>query len=302
MLDVQYAPKNTSAHVNASGFVLEGRSVTLSCSSDANPPVLHYTWYRDTEEPLKPVQSGQNLTISNTDPTHSGRYVCTAQNEHGAQNASVMLDVQYAPKNTSAHVNASGFVLEGRSVTLSCSSDANPPVLNYTWYRDTEEPLKPVQSGQNLTISNTDPTHSRRYVCTAQNEHGTQNASVMLDVQYAPKNTSAHVSASGFVLEGRSVTLSCSSDANPPVLNYTWYRDTEEPLKPVQSGQNLTISNTDPTHSGRYVCTAQNEHGAQNASVMLDVQCEYQEALLIYSQSLLYQTSDCRLDTYTHIY
>ncbi|CAM4561987.1 unnamed protein product [Leuciscus chuanchicus] len=190
-LRVQYAPKNTSAHVSASGFVLEGRSVTLSCSSDANPPVLNYTWYRDTEEPLKPVQSGQNLTISNTDPTHSGRYVCTAQNEHGAQNASVMLDVQYAPKNTSAHVNASGIVLEGRSVTLSCSSDANPPVLHYTWYRDTEEPLKPVQSGQNLTISNTDPTHSGRYVCTAQNEHGAQNASVMLDVQFAPKISSS---------------------------------------------------------------------------------------------------------------
>ncbi|XP_056101257.1 B-cell receptor CD22-like [Rhinichthys klamathensis goyatoka] len=271
-LHVQYAPKNTSAHVNASGFVLEGRSVTLSCSSDANPPVLNYTWYRDTEEPLKPVESGQNLTISNTNLTHSGRYVCTAQNEHGTQSASVMLDVQYAPKNTSVHVNASGFVLEGRSVTLSCSSDANPPVLIYTWYRDTEEPLKPVQSGQNLTISNTDPTHSGRYVCTAQNEHGTQSASVMLDVQYAPKNTSVHVNASGFVLEGRSVTLSCSSDANPPVLIYTWYRDTEEPLKPVESGQNLTISNTNLTHSGRYVCTAQNEHGTQNASVMLDVQ------------------------------
>ncbi|XP_077091147.1 B-cell receptor CD22-like [Siphateles boraxobius] len=285
LLDVQYAPKNTSAHVNASGFVLEGRSVTLSCISDANPPVLNYTWYRDTEEPLKPVQSGQNLTISNTDPTHSGRYVCTAQNEHGAQNASVLLDVQYAPKNTSAHVNASGFVLEGRSVTLICISDANPPVLNYTWYRDTEEPLKPVQSGQNLTISNTDPTHSGRYVCTAQNEHGAQNASVLLDVQYAPKNTSAHVNASGFVLEGRSVTLSCISDANPPVLNYTWYRDTEEPLKPVQSGQNLTISNTDPTHSGRYVCTAQNEHGAQNASVLLDVQYAPKNTLLSFFPS-----------------
>lgn len=103
----------------------------------------------------------------------------------------------------------------------------------------------------------------------------------------APKNTSAHVTGSGFVVEGRSVTLSCSSDANPPVLNYTWYRDTEEPLKPVQSGQNLTISNTDPTHSGRYVCTAQNEHGTQNASVTLDVQCEYRESLLY---------------TYTHIY
>ncbi|XP_048010682.1 B-cell receptor CD22-like isoform X2 [Megalobrama amblycephala] len=271
-LRVQYAPKNTSAHVSPSGFVLEDRSVTLSCSSDANPPELNYTWYRDTEEHLKPVQTGQNLTINNIDPTHSGRYVCTAQNKHGAQNASVLLDVQYAPKNTSAHVSPSGFVLESRSVTLSCSSDANPPELNYTWYRDTEEHLKPVQTGQNLTINNTDPTHSGRYVCTAQNKYGAQNASVLLDVQYAPKSTSAHVSPSGFVLEGRSVTLSCSSDANPPELNYTWYRDTEEHLKPVQTGQNLTINNTDPTHSGRYVCTAQNKHGAQNASVLLDVQ------------------------------
>ncbi|XP_067284341.1 sialic acid-binding Ig-like lectin 10 isoform X2 [Pseudorasbora parva] len=246
---------------------MEGDSVTLSCSSDANPPVL-YTWNRDTEDPLKPVQTGQNLIISKADPTHSGRYVCTAQNKHGAQNASVLLDVQYAPKNTYVHVNASGPVMEGDSVTLSCSSDANPVL--YTWYRDTEDPLKPVQTTQNLTISKADPTHSGRYVCTAQNEHGAQNASVLLNVQYAPKNTSAHVNASCPVMEGDSVTLSCSSDANPVL--YTWYRDTEDPLKPVQTGQNLTISKAEPTHSGRYVCTAQNKHGAQNASVLLDVQ------------------------------
>uniref|UniRef100_A0A8C2CWF8 Ig-like domain-containing protein n=1 Tax=Cyprinus carpio TaxID=7962 RepID=A0A8C2CWF8_CYPCA len=180
--------------INPAGLVLEGRSVTLSCSSDANPAV-NYTWYRDTERPLNPVQTGPNLTLNNTDPTHSGRYYCTAENKHGTQNSSVLLDVQseqtqqnyrvlteYAPKNTSVRINPAGLVLEGRSVTLSCSSDANPAV-NYTWYRDTERPLNPVQTGPNLTINNTDPTHSGRYYCTAKNKHGTQNSSVLLDVQ-----------------------------------------------------------------------------------------------------------------------
>ncbi|KAF4114955.1 hypothetical protein G5714_005178 [Onychostoma macrolepis] len=180
VLQVQYAPKNTSVMINPAGLVLEGRSVTLSCSSDANPAV-NYTWYRDTEELLNPVQTGANLTINNTDPTHSGRYYCRAENKHGTQNTSVLLDVQYAPKNTSVRINPAGLVLEGRSVTLSCSSDANPAV-NYTWYRDTEELLKPVQTGPNLIINNTDPTHRGRYYCRAENKHGTQNTSVLLDV------------------------------------------------------------------------------------------------------------------------
>ncbi|XP_042593600.1 B-cell receptor CD22-like isoform X2 [Cyprinus carpio] len=180
VLHVQYAPKNTSVRIDPAGLVLEGRSVTLSCSSDANPAV-NYTWYRDTERPLNPVQTGPNLTI-NTDPTHSGRYYCTAENKHGTQNSSVLLDVQYAPKNTSLSVFPSGLVMEGNPVTLSCSSDANPAV-NYTWYRDTVRPLNPVQTGPNLTIYNTDPTHSGRYYCTAENKHGTQNSSVLLDVQ-----------------------------------------------------------------------------------------------------------------------
>ncbi|XP_067247978.1 myelin-associated glycoprotein-like [Chanodichthys erythropterus] len=271
-LQVQYAPKSTSAHVSPSGFVLEGRSVTLSCSSDANPPELNYTWYRDTEEHLKPVQTGQNLTINNTDPTHSGRYVCTAQNKHGAQNASVLLDVQYAPKNTSAHVSPSGFVLEGRSVTLSCSSDANPPELNYTWYRDTEEHLKPVQTGQNLTINNTDPTHSGRYVCTAQNKHSAQNASVLLDVQYAPKNTTLSLFPSGSVMEGRPVTLTCSTDAKPAVLKFSWYIETGSQFKLIQTRFNNTYVVSNPTNIARYRCAAQNQHGQHNTTIQLDPQ------------------------------
>ncbi|KAK2893107.1 hypothetical protein Q8A67_013095 [Cirrhinus molitorella] len=271
MLRVQYAPKNTSVSVNPAGFVLEGNSVTLSCSSDANPPLLNYTWYRDTEGLLNPVQTGPNLTINNTNSTHSGRYYCTAENKHGTQNTSVLLDVQYVPKNISVWISPAGLVLEGGSVTLSCSSDANPAV-NYTWYRDTEGLLNPVQTGPNLTINNTNSTYSGRYYCTAENKHGTQNTSVLLDVQYAPKNTLVSAFPSSSVMEGNPVTLSCSSDANPAELNYTWYTETGSQIQFLQTGYSNIYIVTNPTNGAWYGCKAQNQHGQYNATIQLDVQ------------------------------
>ncbi|KAF4114933.1 myelin-associated glycoprotein-like [Onychostoma macrolepis] len=190
VLRVQYAPKNTSVRINPAGLVLEGRSVTLSCSSDANPAV-NYTWYRDTEELLKPVQTGANLTINNTDPTHSGRYYCRAENKHGTQNTSVLLDVQYAPKNTSLSAFPSSSVMEGKPVTLNCRTDANPAELNYTWYRETGSQFELLQTGYNHTYIVTNPTHGAWYGCNAQNQHGQHNAKFQLDVQSAPKISSS---------------------------------------------------------------------------------------------------------------
>nr|XP_021330833.1 intercellular adhesion molecule 5-like [Danio rerio] len=302
-LHVQYAPKSVSAHVSPAGVIVEGHSVTLSCSSEANPAVK-YSWYKHTEGDLKPP-TGPNLTIININRSHSGRYYCRAGNQHGTQNTSVLLDVQYPPEKPSVHKY--DVIVEGHSVTLSCSSEANP-AANYSWYRHTEGDLEPL-TGPNLTISNINRSHSERYYCKAENQHGTQNTSVLLDVQYAPKSVSAHVSPAGVIVEGHSVTLSCSSEANPAV-KYSWYRHTEGDLEPPTgpnliisninftelnltisntnvtepnltlsyfdlSGPNLTISNVNPAHSGRYYCRAENQHGAQNTSVLLDVQCEY---------------------------
>uniref|UniRef100_A0A672SLR4 Ig-like domain-containing protein n=1 Tax=Sinocyclocheilus grahami TaxID=75366 RepID=A0A672SLR4_SINGR len=293
--------------------VMEGSSVSLRCSTKifcpSRPPSLR--WSSSLNENVTEQQyqnqteliSDLNFTVSHRH--HRVTFTCTATHQlqqPSTTQESRMLLVQYAPKNTSVRINPAGLVLEGRSVTLSCSSDANPAV-NYTWYRDTERPLNLVQTGPNLTINNTDPTDSGRYYCRAENKHGTQKTSALLDIQFlfylhlfkkiykiiipyilraksfclssdAPKNTSAHVNPAGLVLEGGSVTLSCSSDANPAV-NYTWYRDTERPLNLVQTGPNLTINNTDSTHSGQYYCRAENTHGTQNTSVLLDVQCEY---------------------------
>ncbi|XP_072530184.1 B-cell receptor CD22-like [Salminus brasiliensis] len=263
VLRVEYPPRNTTVSVSPSGPVLLGGSVSLSCSSDGNPAVLNYTWYRENGEQ---IETGDTLTITETDDTHSGLYYCRAENQHGTQNSSVRLDVQYPPRNTTVSVSPSGPVLLGGSVSLSCSSDGNPAVLNYTWYRENGEQ---IETGDTLTITETDDTHSGLYYCRAENQHGTQNSSVQLDVQYPPRNMTVSVSPSGPVLLGGSVSLSCSSDGNPAVLNYTWYRENGEQ---IETGDTLTITETDDTHSGLYYCRAENQHGTQNSSVQLDVQ------------------------------
>ncbi|XP_042578543.1 myelin-associated glycoprotein-like [Cyprinus carpio] len=213
MLLVQYAPRNTSVTINPAGLVLEDRSVTLSCSSNANPAV-NYTWYRDTNGLLNPVQTGPNLTINDTDSTHRGRYYCTAENKRGTQNISVLLDVQYAPKNTSLSAFPSSSVMEGKPVTLNCSTDANPAELNYTWYRETGSQFELLQTGYNQTYIVTNPTHGAWYGCNAQNQYGQCNTTIQLDVQFAPKISSS-------CSRNSAIVCVCEARGNPcPTLEW----------------------------------------------------------------------------------
>ncbi|KAK3509534.1 hypothetical protein QTP70_001182, partial [Hemibagrus guttatus] len=170
-------PKNTSAVVLPSGDTVEGDSVTLSCSSDANPPVLSYSWFKQSAAADTLLTTGQNYSISNISSQHSGLYYCTAHNQLGHHDSTpTHLDVLYSPKNTRAVVLPSGDTVEGDSVTLSCSSDANPPVLSYSWFKQSAAADTLLTTGQNYSISNISSQHSGLYYCTAHNQLGHHNS------------------------------------------------------------------------------------------------------------------------------
>ncbi|TSK67228.1 B-cell receptor CD22 [Bagarius yarrelli] len=165
-----YPPKNTTAVTFPPGETVEGVSVTLSCSSDANPPDLTYTWFKQSEAADTLITTGQNYRISNVSSQHSGLYYCTALNQLGHQNSTpTHLDVfsaTFPPRET----------VEGSLVTLSCSSDANPPDLTYTWFKQSEAADTLITTGQNYSISNVSSQHSGLYYCTALNQLGHQNS------------------------------------------------------------------------------------------------------------------------------
>ncbi|KAI9529146.1 hypothetical protein NQZ68_013453 [Dissostichus eleginoides] len=262
-----YPPKLPSVSVSPSAEIEEGSSVTLTCSSDANP-AANYTWYKKNgNQKLPPLTKEPKLFFSSIQVSDSGQYFCAAENELGKRTSEMIsVDVKYAPKPPSVSVSPSAEIEEGSSVTLTCSSDANP-AANYTWYKKNQTLFQGTEGSYNFTsISSED---RGIYYCRAENQYGEINAtSLFVDVQYAPKLPSVSVSPSAEIEEGSSVTLTCSSDANP-AANYTWYKEDED--SPKASGQIFTITDFRAEHSGSYSCGAQNKLGRSNSTLTLSV-------------------------------
>ncbi|KAJ4945153.1 hypothetical protein JOQ06_013689 [Pogonophryne albipinna] len=174
MLSPPNAPKLPSVSVSPSAEIEEGSSVTLTCSSDANP-AANYTWYmKEQNAHLSSVNEGPRLVLSSIKSSDSGQYYCKADNLLGSTISDPFpIDVKYAPKLPSVSVSPSAEIEEGSSVTLTCSSDANP-AANYTWYKENED--SPKASGQIFNISDFRAEHSGSYSCGAQNKLGRSNS------------------------------------------------------------------------------------------------------------------------------
>ncbi|XP_016428063.1 B-cell receptor CD22-like [Sinocyclocheilus rhinocerous] len=160
-----YPPRSVSVSISPSGEIVEGDSVTLSCSSDSNPPA-EISWYKGGTF----VRSGRIYSISKFSSDHSGEYTCKSRNKHGEKYSdAVMLSVMYAPRNVVVSITGSGEIVEGDSVTLICSSDSNPPALNFSWFKENQSSA--VGSGQSFSA-----LQSGRFYCEAHNQHGSQRS------------------------------------------------------------------------------------------------------------------------------
>ncbi|XP_039657436.1 B-cell receptor CD22-like isoform X4 [Perca fluviatilis] len=175
-------------------------------------------------------------------------------------------------KLPSVSVSPSGDLMEGSSVNVTCSSDANP-AANYSWYKNNLVSER-LSEGPQLIFSSIQSSDSGQYYCTAENMLGRTSANISINVKYGPKRASVSVSPPAEIVDGSSVTLTCSSDANP-AANYTWYKENED--SPKASGQIFTITDIRAEHSGNYYCEAQNRRGRQNSTLHLTVVAVFPE-------------------------
>ncbi|XP_068560473.1 B-cell receptor CD22-like isoform X2 [Cebidichthys violaceus] len=273
-----YAPKLPSVSVSSSAEIVEGSSVNLTCSSDANP-AANYTWYKENQ--THPLSEEPHLVFSSIQSSDSGQYYCTAENQLGRTSKYINVNVKYAPKLPS--VSVSPEIVEGSSVTLTCSSDANP-TANYTWYKENQ--TRPHGEGGIYRFTSISSEDGGIYYCKSVNKHGEINSSsLILDVQYPPKLPSVSVSSSAEIVEGSSVTLTCSSDANP-AANYIWYKEDED--SPKASGQIFNITDFRAEHSGSYYCEAQNNRGRSNSTLHLTVVAETWKSAVFGSTSAFF--------------
>uniref|UniRef100_A0A8D3CCY3 Ig-like domain-containing protein n=1 Tax=Scophthalmus maximus TaxID=52904 RepID=A0A8D3CCY3_SCOMX len=214
------------------------------------------------------------LRLSRLKYTDRGEYFCVARSSLGTDRSNpLLLNVTYSPKSTHVLVSPRGDIREGSPVNLSCVCHANPPASRYTWFRILGDQVLAKGTFQNLTFPSVRALHAGQYYCTASNRLGYQTSLVAtLTVLYPPKNTSVLARPSGVVDAGRPLTLTCSSQANPAVDNFTWHR-----LAPdggsvqswgSKSGPVFTFSEVGPGESGQYYCEARNRIGAHSSPVL----------------------------------
>ncbi|XP_051813039.1 B-cell receptor CD22-like isoform X2 [Acanthochromis polyacanthus] len=253
--------------------VTEGEDVRLICHSGC-PQTTEFVWFRDGQ----PVSASEFQATSED----AGKYHCAVKGQETAKSASVALNVRYSPKKVTLSVSPSADIIKGDTLTFSCSSDANPPVAEtgYSLFKDGQF----VSSGQEHTISEVQLGHSGRYHCQAWNNitwRGSNlfnSTEVLLDVHYHPTNTSVSVVPER-ALEGSSVNLTCSSDANPPVDSYTWYKmaASSSSMTQVGSGQTLFLPSMQASHTGLYLCLVRNSVGENNSTEVLLSMAEKQQ-------------------------
>ncbi|XP_051721723.1 B-cell receptor CD22-like isoform X2 [Ctenopharyngodon idella] len=248
----------TDLQVESPERVTEGDSVRLTCKSSCTlTDRATFIWYRNSQPLTERRDRNNELLLQSVRREDAGRYSC-AVHGHNHISPAVQLNVMYPPRNVSVLINGSGEIVSGDSVTLICSSDSNPPALNFSWFKGGTF----VGSGKIYSISNISSDDSKKYKCRSINEHGEKYSdAVTLNIMYPPRNVSVSIIQSGQIWAGDSVTLICSSDSNPPALNFRWFKENESSA--VGSGQSFSA-----LQSGRFYCQAHNQHGSQRSDAV----------------------------------
>ncbi|XP_038131274.1 B-cell receptor CD22-like [Cyprinodon tularosa] len=233
--------------------------LTLKCSSSCVlPPKSTYVWYENGQK----INHDKSTYSINSDSLDS---ISCAVKGHEDFPAPLI----YAPVSPSLSADPSADIFEGSSVTLRCSSEANPPA-NYTWYKKTKtSTLQPLSRGSEFPLNNIQSSDSGEYYCEAENQLGKRRSTNLnVDVKYPPRLPSVSVNPPGEIVVGGSVNLTCSSDANP-AATYAWYK--ENTASPAADGPMLTIVNIRHEDGGNYYCEARNSRGQHNSTLQLIV-------------------------------
>ncbi|XP_027140720.1 B-cell receptor CD22 isoform X3 [Larimichthys crocea] len=174
-----------------------------------------------------------------------------------------------------AKLSGSRSFKEGDSVNMTCTNSCDDGHRSsiFTWLKNGE----PIHEGPVLYLSNISSTNNGNYTCSLKTQRATPSEVINIDVEYGPKNTSVSIVPLKEVDGSSYFKLICTSNANPPVENYTWFKiDENDNLIEVGNQSVISIS-----HGGQYLCSATNKHGSQNSPVIVKNKEPFNRGLLL---------------------
>ncbi|CAJ0933472.1 unnamed protein product, partial [Mesorhabditis belari] len=267
----------------------EGEVVTMVCPVrsvlDGSEPT-EVSWIKDgrpvdhsQEGNIKLTSDNRRLTIQSATLSDAGAYTCVAMNRAGESTLDFSLEILSPPSiDTSKGTETSARVIVGNTAQLLCPVSGHPfPTVK--WTKDGKEMIpsdnvRVIDSGQILEILNARPEDEGRWICTAENDAGTKDLEIELDVWVPPK-VAVHSENPTKAL-GQSVIINCNVSGNPtPRISWTKggapilidNLNTRISLK----GTRLDIPKLERNDVGIYTCVAENEAGTAEASITVDV-------------------------------
>nr|XP_044625881.1 basement membrane-specific heparan sulfate proteoglycan core protein isoform X2 [Equus asinus] len=271
---------------SSSSHVAEGQTLDLNCLV-AGQAHAQITWHkRGGSLPARHQVHGSRLRLPQVTPADSGEYVCRVVSSSGTQEASVLVTIQQrlSPSHTQGVVypvrieSSSSSLANGHTLDLNCLVTSQAP-HTITWYkRGGSLPSRHQIVGSRLRIPQVTPADSGEYVCHVSNGAGSQETSLIVTIQ---GSGSSHVpsvsppirieSSSPTVVEGQTLDLNCVV-AGQPQATITWYkRGGSLPARHQAHGSRLRLHQMSVADSGEYVCRANNNIDAQEASIMVSV-------------------------------
>ncbi|XP_075408101.1 basement membrane-specific heparan sulfate proteoglycan core protein isoform X2 [Tenrec ecaudatus] len=264
-----------------SSHVAEGQTLDLNCLV-AGQAHAQVTWHkRGSSLPARHQVLGSRLRLPQVTPADSGEYVCRVAGSSGTQEASVLVNIQQrlSPSHSQGVVypvrieSSSASLANGHTLDLNCLVASQAP-HTITWYkRGGSLPSRHQIVGSRLRIPQVTPADSGEYVCHVSNSAGSQETSLIVTIQ---GSGSSHVpsvsspirieSSSPMVVEGQTLDLNCVV-AGQPQATITWYkRGGSLPARHQAHGSRLRLHHISVADSGEYVCRANNNIDAQEAS------------------------------------
>ncbi|XP_066920779.1 hemicentin-1-like [Clytia hemisphaerica] len=165
----------------------------------------------------------------------------------------------------------SGDVIEGQTILLFCQVDGSEPIT-YSWFH--KDVLIAGNSSWYVLQNVSTSTNDGGYRCTASNDASTKSSKTLsIDVHYLRLPTiisTPTLRGSSSLLEGSSITLSCSTDGKPsPTV--TWHFQNKQ----LTSLSTLTLSDLSPEQSGTYHCTVENNPLTHYSQIGIQITSEY---------------------------
>ncbi|XP_041843427.1 hemicentin-1-like [Melanotaenia boesemani] len=261
-LTVQVPVSNVTVWVKETNLVEFNGTAVLVCSASQGTS-LSYKWLKrnstisDGEEQLK--SENTTLTIVNVTRYDQGPYRCNVSNGVGHEiSPSVYLNISYGPSNTAIMaMPAENMYRTGSNITLSCSTESNPPAMVQWMFND----VYLNQNGPQLQLENVTLSHSGNYTCMVQNSVTLRFDNASTVIQVMDPLTTVLMRTSGPAILHKSFTLQC--EVPDTVHSIQWFKDDQ-----LISADNTTIFGLDNktltlnpvqhSHSGPHHCQAFN--------------------------------------------